>query len=164
VKFAPTSPSSGFALPPVPPDDSKANAGEANAAEQAKGPTRILVVEDDFLIALQTESALTEAGFDVVGIATTAEEAIALAKEKRPLLAVMDIRLASERDGVEAAKELFRDFNIRCIFATAHDDPHTKERAEPYAPLGWLTKPYTMASLVTLVMEALSRRDGSAAE
>lgn len=124
-----------------------------------QGPARILVVEDDFLIALQTEAALTDAGFHVVGTATSAEEAIALAKESQPSLAVMDMRLAGERDGIDAAKELFQELNIRCIFATAHDDPFTRERAEPYVPLGWLTKPFTMASLVTVVTKALSTLD-----
>jgi CheY-like chemotaxis protein len=127
--------------------------------ERDHRPNRILVVEDDFLIALQTEAALAEAGFHVVDTAASAEEAIALAKEKRPSLAVMDIRLASERDGIDAARELFQELGIRCIFATAHDDPYTRERAEPYAPLGWLTKPYTMASLVSMVMRALSKLD-----
>ena len=128
-------------------------------ADDKREKIRILVVEDDFLIALQTEAALAEAGFDVIGAATTAEEAIALAREQPPSLAVMDIRLASERDGIDAARELFKELNIRCIFATAHDDPYTRQRAEPYAPLGWLAKPYTMASLVALVVESLSRLD-----
>jgi DNA-binding NarL/FixJ family response regulator len=117
------------------------------------------VVEDDFLIAMQTEAALRDAGFDVVGPAATAEEAVALATEERPFLAVMDIRLASKRDGIDAARELFQELDIRCIFATAHDDAGTRKRAEPYAPLGWLAKPYTMASLVALVADALSRLD-----
>ena len=125
--------------------------------EDKQGSRRVLVVEDDFLIAMQTEIALTAAGFDVVGPATTAEEAVALAGETRPTLAVMDIRLASARDGIDAARQLYEDFAIRCIFATAHDDAHTRGRAEPYAPLGWLPKPYTMASLVTVVAEALAR-------
>jgi two-component system, response regulator PdtaR len=127
--------------------------------EAEQGKTRILVVEDDFLIGLQTVVALVEAGFNVIGSATTAEEAIAMAKAQQPSLAVMDIRLASERDGIDAARELFKEFGIRCIFATAHDDPHTRRRAEPYAPLGWLAKPYTMASLVKLVVNALSKLD-----
>ena len=63
------------------------------------------------------------------------------------------------RDGIDAARELFGELDIRCIFATAHDDPRTRERAEPYAPLGWLAKPYTMASLVTLVIAARSKLD-----
>ena len=78
---------------------------------------------------------------------------------RRPSLALMDIRLASERDGIDAARELFQEFGIRCIFVTAHDDPHTRNRAEPGAPLGWLTKPYSMTSLVTLVTKVLSTLD-----
>ena len=119
-------------------------------------PTRILVVEDDFLIAMQTETALIDAGFDVVGTAASAEEAISLAREERPSLVVMDIRLAGERDGIDAAGQLFRELNIRCIFATAHDDAKTRERAKPFAPLGWLPKPYTAASLVALVTQAVA--------
>lgn len=124
--------------------------------QDKQGPARVLIVEDDFLIAMQTEVALTAAGFDVVGPATTAEEAVDLAREAQPWLAVMDIRLASSRDGIDAARELYQDFAIRCIFATAHDDAHTRGRAEPYAPLGWLPKPYTMASLVNVVAEAIA--------
>jgi DNA-binding NarL/FixJ family response regulator len=145
--------------PPVSPIDPQANIDEIGSTAEDQQRTRILIVEDDFLIAMQTETALTEAGFDVVGTATTAEEAIALAKEQRPSLAVMDIRLASARDGIDAAKELFRELHVRCIFATAHDDRHTRARAEPFAPLGWLAKPYSMTSLVALVMEARSRLD-----
>jgi DNA-binding NarL/FixJ family response regulator len=119
----------------------------------------VLIVEDDFLIGMQTEIALTEAGFDVVGVATTADEAVALARQHRPSLAVMDIRLAGHRDGIDAAGELFRELGIRCVFATAHDDQRTRALAEPFAPLGWLAKPYTMASLVAAVQKATSATD-----
>ena len=139
------------------PDRNAPPAEETRRIEARQGPPRVLVVEDDFLIAMQTEVALTTAGFQVVGPATTAEEAVALAGEAQPALAVMDIRLASTRDGIDAARELYQDFAIRCIFATAHDDVHTRGRAEPYAPLGWLPKPYTMASLVAVVAEALAQ-------
>jgi DNA-binding NarL/FixJ family response regulator len=145
--------------PPVSPIDPQANIDEISSTEEDRRRTRILIVEDDFLIAMQTETALIEAGFDVVGIAATAEEAIALARKQRPSLAVMDIRLASARDGIDAARELFRDLQLRCIFATAHDDLHTRARAESYAPLGWLAKPYTMTSLVALIVEAQSTLD-----
>jgi DNA-binding NarL/FixJ family response regulator len=130
-----------------------------DTTDRELAPVRVLVVEDDFLIAMQTEGALSEAGFEVVGTAATAEEAIRLAGEKRPTLAVMDIRLAGERDGIDAAGQLFSEFNIRCIFATAHDDARTRERAKPFAPLGWLPKPYTAGSLVALVAEAASTLD-----
>jgi DNA-binding NarL/FixJ family response regulator len=144
------------ALPSEPDRNSLPPAEETRRMEGKQGPLRVLVVEDDFLIAMQSEVALTAAGFEVVGPATTAEEAVALAGEAQPTLAVMDIRLASTRDGIDAARQLYQDFAIRCIFATAHDDVHTRGRAEPYAPLGWLPKPYTTASLVSVVVEALA--------
>jgi len=123
------------------------------APERAAG---VLIVEDDYLIAMQTESALTDAGITVVGVASTAEEAVLLARQNKPVLAVMDIRLAGQRDGIEAAGDLFRELGVRCIFATAHDDQRTRSRAEPFAPLGWLAKPYTMASLIASVRQAIS--------
>jgi len=128
-------------------------------AGPGRGAIGVLIVEDDFLIGMQTEIALAEAGFDVVGVATTAEEAVALARQHRPSLAVMDIRLAGRRDGIDAAGELYRELGIRCVFATAHDDQRTRALAEPFAPLGWLAKPYTMASLVAAVQKATSATD-----
>ena len=117
--------------------------------------SKVLVVEDDFLIAMQSEAALADAGFVVIGTAATAEEAVSLATGERPSLAIMDIRLAGKRDGIDAARELFQKFGIRCIFATAHDDIQTRQLAEPYAPFGWLSKPYSMASLIALVTDVL---------
>lgn len=146
-----------MASPPERDSNAPLPAEESRRNEDKQGFHRVLIVEDDFLIAMQTEIALTAAGFEVVGPATTAEEAVALAGETQPTLAVMDIRLASARDGIDAARQLYEDFAIRCIFATAHDDAHTRGRAEPYAPLGWLPKPYTMASLVAVVAEALTQ-------
>lgn len=145
-----------FALPPGEPNETRSGPEWKDAPEHERQRAGILVVEDDFLIAMQMETTLRDAGFDVVGTAATADDAISLARETRPALAVMDIRLASERDGIDAARQLFSEFNIRCIFATAHDDVHTHARAEPFAPLGWLAKPYTPASLVELVAKALA--------
>jgi two-component system, response regulator PdtaR len=116
---------------------------------------RVAVAEEDFLIAMQMEDALLAAGLRVVGLARTADEVIDLARREHPLLVIMDVRLGGTRDGIDAARELYRQFGIRCIFATANDDRHTRERAEAYAPLGWLTKPYTIASLLAAVTDAL---------
>ncbi|MHC2626363.1 DNA-binding NarL/FixJ family response regulator [Bradyrhizobium huanghuaihaiense] len=138
------------------PDDKVTpDTDEASGAVTQQG--RVLIVEDDFLIAMQAETALLDAGFQVTGIATTAEEALAMAREHKPALVIMDIRLAGRRDGVDAAGDLFRELGLRCVFATAHDDLLTRARAEPFAPLGWLSKPYTMGSLTSLVREALAR-------
>ena len=115
---------------------------------------RILVVEDDFFVSLEMESALTEAGFAVLGPANTAEEAERYAVEQKPDLIIMDIRLLSRRDGVEAALAIFRATGIRSIFATAHEDPETRARAADAKPLGWIAKPYAMDVLVGLVRHA----------
>lgn len=139
-----------------PPDDKVAPAAD-EANDRVDQSSAVLIVEDDFLIAMQAEAALLDAGFLVTGIATTAEEALTMAREQKPALAIMDIRLAGRRDGVEAAGDLFRELGLRCVFATAHDDLLTRTRAEPFAPLGWLSKPYTMASLTSVVRASLAR-------
>ena len=148
------------ALPRRRPKQPASRAGERKTRKRTQEPPQILVVEDDFLVAMQIETALTEAGFAVAGSAATAEEAIELALAKRPALAVMDVRLAGKRDGVEAALQLFREHGIRSVFATAHHDPELRQRATPAAPLGWLQKPYAMASLVQAIRRALGELAG----
>jgi DNA-binding NarL/FixJ family response regulator len=147
------------AMTPAPGPGDNPDARPARESPGRQEPARILVVEDDFLIAMQTEAALAAAGFHVIGTAATAEHALELAEKERPALAVMDIRLASKRDGIDAARELYHELNIRCIFATAHDDEQTRKRAAPYAPLGWLAKPYTTASLIALVTSAVGTKE-----
>jgi len=119
----------------------------------------ILVVEDDFLVAMQIEAALTEAGFALTGTAASGEEALAMAAAIRPGLALMDIRLAGKMDGVDTALALFRRHGIRCIFATAHHDPEVRRRAAPAEPLGWLAKPYTMPAMLEAVRQGFADLD-----
>lgn len=117
---------------------------------------RVLVVEDEFLIALVLEDALRAAGYTVVGVAATFDQAVALAEREQPDLAVMDIRLASARDGIEAALEIRRRFDVPSLFASANVDQHSRTRAEPARPAGWLSKPYTPERLVAAVERALA--------
>jgi DNA-binding NarL/FixJ family response regulator len=141
------------------PNFAPPGAAVLSAGERAGGPSpaealRILVVEDDYLAAADAEAGLNDAGFEVVGVARSAEEAIKIAAAERPALAIMDIRLNGSRDGIDAALALFRQFGIRSIFATAHHDAAMRTRAEPASPLGWLPKPYSMHSLVARVNSA----------
>lgn len=131
---------------------------EASEAAERPGPAAgpcILLVEDDFLVGMEMETGLEAAGYEVAGVAATAEEAIALAAARRPALAVMDIRLAGDRDGVEAAVEIFRSFGIRSIFASAHGDAQVRARAEAARPLAWVAKPYRLETLLKAVEDAL---------
>jgi two-component system, response regulator PdtaR len=129
----------------------------------AKSPTAaasLLVVEDDFLLAMESEIALRGADYDVGEVASSAEEALKAAASRPFTLAVIDVRLASRMDGIDCAIELFKRYGLRCIFATAHYDDETRRRAEAARPLGWLHKPYTMSSLVFAVRDALDQLGG----
>jgi DNA-binding NarL/FixJ family response regulator len=115
---------------------------------------RVLIVEDDYLVASLAEAALIDSGFTVIGIADTVADALKLAAAERPEIVIMDIRLKGQRDGIEGAKELLAAYGSRCIYATAHHDSDTRRRAEATAPLGWLPKPYTTNALVAMTCRA----------
>jgi DNA-binding NarL/FixJ family response regulator len=127
----------------------------SNAPGERRLPVRILIVEDDYLVGMELEAGLGDAGYEIVAIVTTAEEAVAVAERERPLLAIMDIRLASARDGIDAAIEIYSRFQIRSIFASAHGDPEVRARAEAARPLGWVAKPYRVETLIREVERAL---------
>lgn len=135
-------------------DPEKEGAADSSPAEPAARPC-ILLVEDDFLVGMEVETGLEEAGYEVAGIAATAEEAVALAESRRPALVVMDIRLASDRDGIDAALEIYRSLGIRSLFASAHVDSRVRARAEAARPLGWVAKPYRVETLLSAVGAAL---------
>jgi two-component system, response regulator PdtaR len=125
---------------------------EAAASVTATRPNySILIVEDDYLVASDLEAALTDAAFDVVGIAASADEALALASSSSPSVVLMDIRLAGKRDGIDAALELFQAHGIRCVFVSAHSDEEARRRAAPARPLGWIEKPYSVATVVAFI-------------
>ncbi len=149
-------------LPPRKPRLVYAREDAAGSEKAAGGPVRLLVVEDDYFVATEIEAALEDAGFSVVGVAPSAEEALACAAKEKPTLAIMDIRLSGKGDGVEAATTLFRDQGIRCIFATAHADEQIRARGSHAAPLGWLQKPFTMPALIDAVRKALDKLDADA--
>jgi DNA-binding NarL/FixJ family response regulator len=135
----------------TPPDRTADEAAEHVAIPATRKQPMVLIVEDDFLIAVELENRLLDAGYQVVGIASTASEAVSLADETKPDLAVMDIRLIGHRDGVDAAIDLFNQFNIRSIFASAHADAETRKRALPANPIGWVQKPYPADALIRLI-------------
>ncbi len=119
----------------------------AGAAERPPG--RVLIVEDEYLVAIASEDALAAAGFAVVRVVDTAESAVAAAEAHRPDIVLMDIHLAGARDGVDAAAEIMARFGIPSVFATAHSDLGMRVRGERAArPVGWLAKPFTAEEVV----------------
>ena len=122
---------------------------------------RILIVEDNDFVAHQCETALIEAGYEVVDIVTTADAAVKVALERRPALILMDIYLRGQRDGIDAALEIFEQCGIRSIFASALADASGKARADAARPLAWLAKPFTDQKLVRTIEAAMSDVDAT---
>lgn len=104
---------------------------------------RVLIVEDEFFIALHTEGLLQAMGHSVVGIAVSADDAVRMAEQHRPDVVLMDIRLVGARDGVHAATEINTRVGTPVLFVTAHTDLATRQRAAATQSLGFLEKPLT---------------------
>jgi CheY-like chemotaxis protein len=112
-----------------------------------KSSLKILIVEDEFFIALDVEEQAKSLGHTVVGTAVTGEEAVRMAGETRPDVVLMDIRLGGTTDGIAAALDIRSRYGIESIFITANTDPHTLMRAEAIKPLGVIEKPITLERL-----------------
>lgn len=114
---------------------------------KALAPLRVLIVEDEFFIALDLQAILEADGHQVLGVATSAQEAVQVTQNLMPDVVLMDVRLARGSDGVDAAREIRARFDIGSIFVTANADAGTKLRAASADPIGFLEKPVTPLSL-----------------
>jgi DNA-binding NarL/FixJ family response regulator len=130
-------------------------AGRSEEPAESAQNVRVLVVEDEWLISTEIEAALIDSGYVVVGVASGADEAVAMAGRLKPDMATMDIRLSGERSGIDAAHELYRRFGVRCLFVSAHSAPELLQQADAARPLGWLTKPFLSSDLVRPVEAAV---------
>ena len=110
-------------------------------------PLRIMIVEDEAIIAMDLEMTLEDLGAEIVCTADNAAEAFRLAKLYRPDCATMDISINGDRDGVSAAIELYENLGIRSIFVSAFGNPETRARAASANPIDWIGKPFSEADL-----------------
>ena len=118
---------------------------------------RILVVEDEHIVALDIKMHLQKYGYEVPVTYPTGEEALANIEALKPVLVLMDIRLAGEMDGLQAAEEIKRKHNIPVILLTAYADESTIERAKASQPFAYLIKPFEERELRTAIVLALYR-------
>lgn len=116
--------------------------------------TRILIVEDELLIALDVEWTLQAAGYDVVGTATREDEAVEMALDTRPDLMVVDLRLAGGGCGRRAAERVRAVLDVTLIFASGNLDPATRIRLQALDPVAMLSKPYDGADIVRAISAA----------
>ena len=105
-------------------------------------PAKILVVEDETIVARDIQQSLTRLGYDVPTTATSGEEAIRMTKEIDPDLILMDIVLKGQMDGVETVRQINRQFDVPVIYLTAYADDSTLERAKTTSPAGYMLKPF----------------------
>ena len=122
---------------------------------------RILVVEDEPIVAELVATTLTDAGYEVIGIAADERSAVKQAKRADPELVVMDIKLANNSDGIEVARRLQYGRSVSVLFASAYLDRRTIERAATVNPVGFLGKPYSPQSLLQAVAAAEEAATGS---
>jgi PAS domain S-box-containing protein len=119
----------------------------------AHQPPRVLIIEDEIIIASDLEARLERFGYRVCGTGTTGEEAVELADRHRPDLVLMDIVLSGELDGIEAAEVIRDRWGVPVVFITAYADTGRLERAKLAYPFGYVLKPFQDRDLkITLSM------------
>ena len=116
---------------------------------------KILLVEDERIVALDIRVRLQRLGYFVTGIVSTGEAAILAATEQQPDLALVDIRLKGPMDGIEVAERFRAELRVPVIYLTANTDPATVERAKQTEPFGYLVKPFDENELASTIEVAL---------
>jgi len=120
----------------------------------------ILIVEDEALVASYIREVLEESGFVIVGSASSGIEALTVAAETRPDLALVDIKLSGPMDGIEVVQELRRRFNVPAIFLSGVADPAVMDRARKAPALGFLEKPFRPSQVFNALQRALAQTPG----
>jgi PAS domain S-box-containing protein len=118
---------------------------------------KVLVVDDEVVVAEDIRRQLRSLGYTVVGVASSGSDAIRLGAEHRPDLILMDIKLKGSMDGIETARAIQARFNIPVIYLTAFSDEETLARARHTLPLAYLIKPFVRTDLRAAVELALFR-------
>ena len=135
------------------PSDVASLVNEALAEIERQTATRVLIIEDEPIIAMDIEGIVRDLGHDVVGIAVTRDEAVQMATDERPGLVLADIQLADDSSGIDAVKDILQNFSVPVIFITAFPERLlTGERPEPTF---LITKPFQRSTVKAAISQAL---------
>lgn len=118
---------------------------------------KILVVEDEAIIALDIQSILRKIGFVQAEVVHSGEESIQKVAAGKPHLVLMDIKLKGNLDGIQAAHEIFFQYKVPVVYITAFGDEGTLKRANGTARYGFITKPFEEADLQSTIQNALQK-------
>lgn len=119
---------------------------------------RILIVEDEYIIANDIQTSLENMGYEVCGMAASGEKALALTKELSPDLILMDIMLKGDMDGIETAAMIRETDDISVIFLSAYSDDGILDRAKQTLPFGYLIKPFRDRELKAAIEMAIYKQ------
>ncbi|XSG74723.1 ANTAR domain-containing response regulator [Herpetosiphon llansteffanensis] len=125
-------------------------------SDEQRATIRILLAEDNELVALTMEEYLTDLGYQVVGVARTGTQALELVRQLDPDMAILDVKLP-ELEGTEVAARLYAERPMPIVMVTAFTDRDTIRKAERAGALGYLVKPVTMEALTPAIDIALAR-------
>lgn len=117
--------------------------------------SRILVVEDESIVARDIAQQLQDLGFESAGIASNARQAVQMVADVEPDLVLMDIQLGGDMDGIAAAAIIRERFNLPVVFITAYSADEILERAKLTEPFGYILKPFSVRELYTTLTMAL---------
>lgn len=116
---------------------------------------RILIVEDEYIIANDIQTSLENMGYEVCGMAASGKKALTLTKELSPDLILMDIMLKGDMDGIETAAMIRETYDISVIFLSAYSDDGILDRAKQTLPFGYLIKPFRDRELKAAIEMAI---------
>lgn len=127
------------------------------AEERKKMEGRILIVEDEHIVAMGIKKMVKSLGYTVTSVASSGEDAISKAESTFPDVVLMDIMLKGNMDGVEAAGEIRERFDVPVVYLTAYSDNKILERAKKTEPFGYIVKPFDEKDLHSSIEIALHR-------
>ncbi|MGQ0700325.1 MAG: two-component system response regulator [Panacagrimonas sp.] len=119
---------------------------------------RIMIVEDERIVALNLQQRLGKLGYEVTARAASGTEALNKARANPPDLVLMDIHIEGELDGIQTAELLYQELGLRVIYLTAYSEDTTLDRARTTRPYGYLLKPFSERELHATLQMALERR------
>ncbi len=119
--------------------------------------TKIMIVEDEILIAMNMKVELSSIGYEICNLVVSGEDAIKIAEQEKPDVVLMDIILNGEINGIDAAREIHSRYNIPIIFTTGCEDEGTKKLAEAIEPVEYFIKPVEIEDLELAIDKALHK-------
>lgn len=129
-----------------------------------RSETKVLIIEDEMVTAEALRETLQKEGYTVVGIAANVTDALLLARVESPTIALVDIVLHGERDGIAAARLLRAEFDLAIVFVTSLADDLTLSRTAAVKPNGYLVKPFRAVDVHSSVRSALANQFPTSAQ